>query len=244
MIEELAKLLTEDIRVNNGLVLESNFTQMTALAILRRPDVMRWLRAQGVDPHKLAQIGEGGVGRVFAFGDKAIKLTVDKNEYEMSQQSAKTCNGHPSIVNIYDTLAVPETYKDRIGRSREFYLIASDRVDTDVPDSMRVAANIVGSYTDDNPPPFDMATAFKEIMTDPKYAKDAFATGDFSEYEGGTENKREVRKQVQQLLRVLLSIHKKCDLSYVDVGATNVGLRDGQPVLFDLGLSTFAPAMA
>lgn len=221
--EFIAELLTEDINVNNGLLLEASWDPDLTEKFLTG-SARKWLAKFGIEgDYEL--VGEGGSGRVYKFGDKVVKITSNEDDATISHAAINRCK-HSNLVNIYGVARVPKTHTDKLGRERTFYLIVMDLVETRPLEGtpLGIAADMVGGHFDvsGERPPFIPAAVTKDVI-------------DYQD----EEVPEDVRAYIMQLLEIVNDIYKHCGLRYIDVGATNIGFHDGEIVLIDLGLSEF-----
>lgn len=225
-IGAIAGFLTEDVHVCNGLVLEASWDPDLAEDLLE--EIRDWLAEFGMDPDEAQPAGEGGIGRVYRIGDKIVKITPDKDDATTSQAVQERCD-HPNLIKVHGATIIPGTYTDKIGRKRQFYAIVMDAVEVKPLEGTALgdAADMVGGYLDvsDERPDFDPS----EI---------AQAAIEYQE-EGEEPLSEEVKAYIFKLMEIIQSIYEQCGLKYVDVGATNIGFRDGEIVFLDLGLSDF-----
>lgn len=222
-IDTIARMLTENIKINNGLILEASWDPKLANHFFKDREIQKWLIQHEIDPSYYEEIGEGGIGRTYKFDEKAIKITPDERETRISKIASRKCD-HQNLIKIYDVKEIPGTYKDLIGRNRTFFMILMDAV-TIKPlkgTPLGKAADMVGGYLDvsGDRPSFNPAMIAQEVI---KYQDD--------------EVKPEEQKYILMLLEIVQDIYAHCGLRYVDVGETNIGFKDGKIVLFDLGLS-------
>lgn len=227
-VVDICSIITDDISINNGLMFEASWDTSIADKLFQIREVSNWLSKFGIKVEDLEFIGEGGVGRVYRSGDKAVKITPDINDATTSLTASKKCN-HPNLVKIHGVFTAPASFVDRLNRKRKFYIIVQDALDIKNLEgtSLGNAADMVGGYLDvsGESPPFDPVIITKDAI---KYQE-----------EDGTKVSEEEKKYMLQLFEIIQSIYEQCGLKYTDVGATNIGFIDNRIVLLDLGLSDF-----
>jgi hypothetical protein len=222
---EIAKLLSPNIRTQNGLI-EAAFRSNVALELLTKPSVTNWIRQNGIpqyNPKNISHLGEGGIGHTFIYGDKVMKVTTDLQE-ALQVKRAVGLN-HPNLATYHGAVQIG-VVTDKFGSRRKVYLIILDFVDVkNVPPELKEAADLVGGFLDvtQQKPPYNLEECVSYIVN----------------YNDVTNHT--VQGYLMDLLNILNSLYKDFKLDYRDVGATNVGMVGDTIKLFDLGLSTFLP---
>lgn len=194
-------------------------------------DFYRWLStyAPSFEPGAMPEkVTKGYMGTAAFFGDRVFKFTSQGSEAAIA---ALLKDHNIPQVAILDIVRIP-----KFG----VYCIAQERVQTtNIPQELMTAANIVGDYLD----------MYAQTTTRPK---SPFGQGVQPVAQKATQrflrdiDNRPLNAAIPQtsfvvhayveiLLQIIEQIEKKTGRVYLDSGEKNVGLKNNQPALFDLG---------
>lgn len=227
IIQEIASLLSEDIRHNNGLLLEDEIKLLDHL-LEQFPSFSSKLAEHGVSVKGLRPIGKGAQGFAYSDGKLVVKVTEDDREAYSSMVVMNSDIAGVNKVLYVGKFAKEIPWSDEFGdHDREFYLIIQDLVETEgLTEKEKEIADLVSGF---------LAVNIDQFLSWPEGEIAILAVQDYASEKGKKISGRDLNI-VRQLLNIVRRLQRR-GIRFYDVSSGNIGKRDGKYVVFDLGIS-------
>lgn len=213
-LENFKILLSINYLIEN---VSPSWPESVAQEVISTNKFKEWLNSLGIKG-KIGSPMTGSVGRAYPIGNYIIKFTTDEHE----ASAAVMLKGYQSdsLATILDVKLV-KTFETLIGK-KSLYAIIQEKINTDISKKHRIAGQAIYDYLD-NHAGFIQTINLPAILhfVKPKYKNDP-----------------DISRLIVQLATSLKKIQDDKGVLSQDTHGGNLGLKNKNPAIFDLGRSS------